>query len=322
MCVLDLAAIKGLRSVRRAEKDQHARAHIAMRDVTAAALTPLPKRGADGEVPGPDQELGELPESPAAEQLKEPDHGAALETAKDEPMTAKVAEPDQEPRGELPESPAAEQLKEPDHGAALETAKDEPLPTLAGAALAPAPAAALAPAPAAALAPAPAAEPIQSPPLEEPTSIEAIEVDGWLAPTQPVGDEVSLDLDQIVDGLPPAEQPQLLLYSSVYLVNGKRPVLAVYDARNDPAELSSRKVKRCAWIRNAPPSLLDAEQTPNKAVCALRDALNPGAVQGSSGVNARMALCTNEAPGESSARLKTAIASGALASLIMEGAPP
>jgi len=288
------------------------------------------KRGADGEVPEPDQEPGELPESPAAEQLKEPDHGAALSTAKGEPMTAGVAEPDQEPRGELPESPAAEQLKEPDHGAALETAKDEPLPTLAGAALAPAPAAALAPAPAAALAPAPAAalapapaaEPIQSPPLEEPTSIEAIEVDGWLAPTQPVGDEVSLDLDQVVDGLPPAEQPQLLLYSSVYLVNGKRPVLAVYDARNDPAELSSRKVKRCAWIRNAPPSLLDAEQTPNKAVCALRDALNPGAVQGSSGVNARMALCTNEAPGESPARLKTAIASGALASLIMEGAPP
>ena len=188
------------------------------------------------------------------------------------------------------------------------------------AALAPAPAAALAPAPAAALAPAPAAEPIQSPPLEEPTSIEAIDVDGWLEPaTQPVGDEVSLDLDP-EENRPTAEQPQLLLYSSGYRINGKRPVLAIYDAHNDPAELSSRRVKRCAWIQNAPPSLLDAEMTPNKAVCALRDALNPGVVQGSSGVNSRMALCTNEAPDQSPARLQAAIASGALASLIMEGA--
>jgi hypothetical protein len=149
--------------------------------------------------------------------------------------------------------------------------------------------------------------------------MDVLMVDGWLN-TQPVGDEESLAVEQaaVEEGLPTAEQPQLLLYSSVYLVNGKRPVLAVYDAHNDPAELSSRKVKRCAWIRNAPPSLLDAEQTPNKAVCALRDALNPGAVQGSSGVNARMALCTNEAPDQSPARLKTAIASGALASLIIE----
>ena len=175
------------------------------------------------------------------------------------------------------------------------------------------------------LTPEAAAERIPSPACEESTSIDFMGVDGWMAQpsTQIVGDGTALDLEPVAleEGVPMAEQPQLLLYSSVYLVNGKRPILAVYDACNDPVELSSRKVKRCAWIRNAPPSLIDAEWTPNKAVCALRDVLRPGAVQGCSGVNARMALCTNEAPDQSPARLKDAIASGALASLILEGAP-
>jgi len=60
------------------------------------------------------------------------------------------------------------------------------------------------------------------------------------------------------------------LYSSVYLVNGKRPILAVYDACNDPVELSSRKVKRCAWIRNAPlaSSTRSGRRTKRSVPCA------------------------------------------------------
>jgi len=112
------------------------------------------------------------------------------------------------------------------------------------------------------------------------------------------------------------------LYSSLYLFGGQRPVLAVCDARNDPVELSSHKVKRCAWIRNAPPSLLGVEGTPNNVACALRDAMRPSAVHGNSGVNVRMALCTNEAPDQRAARLRDAVASGALASLIVGAAPP
>ena len=157
-------------------------------------------------------------------------------------------------------------------------------------------------------------------------SLEAI-VDGWMAQpsAQPGGEGAAVDLEPAALGPAgpggAAEQPQLLLYSSFYRFGGKRPLLAVYDARNDPVELSSHKVKRCAWVRDAPASLIGVEGTPNKAVCALRDAMRPSAVQGKCGVNARMALCTNEAPGESAARLKGAIASGALARLIAQGAP-
>jgi len=56
--------------------------------------------------------------------------------------------------------------------------------------------------------------------------------------------------------------------------------------------------------------------------CALRDAMRPSAVQGNCGMNVRIALCTNEAPGQRAARLRDAIASGAVASLIVRAAPP
>ena len=57
-------------------------------------------------------------------------------------------------------------------------------------------------------------------------------VDGWMAQpsTQPVGDGTALDLEPVAleEGVPTAEQPQLLLYSSVYLVNGKRPMARAF----------------------------------------------------------------------------------------------
>ena len=68
----------------------------------------------------------------------------------------------------------------------------------------------------------------------------------------------------------------------------------MYDAINDPQGLSSRVVKRCAWVKHAPAALLGKIFTPNAAVCALRDALSPGTVKGCSGVNMKVALCINE----------------------------
>ena len=68
---------------------------------------------------------------------------------------------------------------------------------------------------------------------------------------------------------------QMRLYSATSKAR-ERPVLEVYDAENDPLELSSRLVKRCAWVAHAPASLLGKELAgPNVACCELRNALDP-----------------------------------------------
>jgi len=117
------------------------------------------------------------------------------------------------------------------------------------------------------------------------------------------------------------QQPELLLYSSTLCVEDQRqrPVLAIYDATNDPSKLSSRRVKRCFWIRNVPEALRGVVHSPNSAVCALRDALNPGRIKGSSGVNAKEALCVNETG--VAIHLQTVIKNGTLADLITAGVP-
>ena len=107
---------------------------------------------------------------------------------------------------------------------------------------------------------------------------------------------------------------QLILYSATAKTK-HRPILHIYDAINDTDDLSSRVVKRCAWVRHAPASLLGKMFTPNQAVCALRDALNPGAVKGNSGVNMKVALCINEQGRPQ--LLKTVIADKKLASYII-----
>ena len=107
---------------------------------------------------------------------------------------------------------------------------------------------------------------------------------------------------------------QLVLYSATAKTD-RRPILHVYDAINDTNDLSSRVVKRCAWVRHAPASLLGKMFTPNQAVCALRDALNPGAVKGNSGVNMKVALCVNEQGRPQ--LLKTVMAEKKLASYII-----
>ena len=67
------------------------------------------------------------------------------------------------------------------------------------------------------------------------------------------------------------------------------------DAAADPDALSSKKVKRCAFVENAPASLLGKElKGPNAAVCALRAAIDPSkASLGNNGINKNVALCVN-----------------------------
>ena len=76
---------------------------------------------------------------------------------------------------------------------------------------------------------------------------------------------------------------------------GKRPVLHIYDADQDPDSLSSKKVKRCAFVDNAPASLLGVEHKgPNAAVCALRGAVDPSKKSlGNNGINFKVFLCVN-----------------------------
>ena len=89
-------------------------------------------------------------------------------------------------------------------------------------------------------------------------------------------------------------------------------MLHVYDADQDPDALSSKKVKRCAFVENAPASLLGKElKGPNAAVCALRAAIDPSKKHlGNNGINKNVALCVNpEGPPK---LLKGLIASKAL----------
>mgnify|MGYP004056339933 CR=1 FL=1 len=103
----------------------------------------------------------------------------------------------------------------------------------------------------------------------------------------------------------------MVLYA-VAPYKGKRPVLHIYDADQDPDALSSKCVKRCAFVQHAPATLLGVEHKgPNAAVCALRSALDPSkAALGNNGINKNVALCLN-AEGKASL-LKTAIAARSL----------
>ena len=94
--------------------------------------------------------------------------------------------------------------------------------------------------------------------------------------------------------------------------HGKRPVLHVYDADQDPDALSSKKVKRCAFVQHAPASLLGKELAgPNAAVCALRNAIDPSKKHlGNNGINKNVALCVN--PEGKPTLLKGLIAAGKL----------
>ena len=108
-----------------------------------------------------------------------------------------------------------------------------------------------------------------------------------------------------------AAPPQMVLYG-VAKYKGKRPVLHVYDADQDPDALSSKKVKRCAFVEHAPASLLGkALAGPNAAVCALRNAIDPSKKHlGNNGINKNVALCVN-AEGKPTL-LKGLIAAGTL----------
>ena len=288
MLVLDMAAIRGLRSVRRSEKVLCARAPVAARDVTAAMLMPRSKL-CGGEGGGEVPECYQEPPTGAPETMAEglgsqvaPD-GAAPETAtgysttasvavatNDEPLPPRAgaaalvsgAEPIQLPAdAAIPLGPEpiqsqddddaalaldvkpiqsdadaalaieVEQIQSQADAARADDVTDEPSPLQTDQALAiqadPLPSQADA-----TLTPEAAAEPIPSPACEESTSIDFMGVDGWMAQpsTQPVGDGTALDLEPVAleEGVPTAEQPQLLLYSSVYLVNGKRPMARAF----------------------------------------------------------------------------------------------
>ena len=108
-----------------------------------------------------------------------------------------------------------------------------------------------------------------------------------------------------------AATAQMVLYV-VAPYQGKRPVMHIYDADQDPDFLSSKKVKRCAFVDNAPASLLGVEHKgPNAAVCALRGAVDPSKKSlGNNGINKNVALCVNaEGPAQ---LLKKVIAAKAL----------
>lgn len=59
----------------------------------------------------------------------------------------------------------------------------------------------------------------------------------------------------------------------------------VYDAKSDPNALSSRKVSKCEWVAHVPEELIGVSFTPNKAVCALRHALNKKSNLKNAGIN-------------------------------------
>ena len=91
------------------------------------------------------------------------------------------------------------------------------------------------------------------------------------------------------------EEPQLVLYTVSKPKDDKRAVLHVFDAKNDPVNLSSRAVKRVMWAANVPSSILGKEYDgANKACCALRDALDPSKKSlGNNGINFKVFMCLN-----------------------------
>jgi hypothetical protein len=91
-----------------------------------------------------------------------------------------------------------------------------------------------------------------------------------------------------------SDEAQMILYA-IKKVSGKRPQLEIYDAKNDPNELSSKKVKKCVWVSdNVPASVKGIWYTPNQALISLRNALDPSKREiGSNGINAKVNLCTN-----------------------------
>jgi curved DNA-binding protein CbpA len=91
-----------------------------------------------------------------------------------------------------------------------------------------------------------------------------------------------------------AAPPQMILYA-VSPYHGKRPIMHVLDAAQDPDALSSKKVKRCVFVAHAPATLLGVElKGPNAAVCALRAAIDPSKkALGNNGINKNVALCAS-----------------------------
>ena len=91
------------------------------------------------------------------------------------------------------------------------------------------------------------------------------------------------------------EEPQLILYTVSKPKDGKRAILHVFDAKNDPANLSSRVVKRVKWVENVPSSIIGKEYDgANKACCALRGALDSSKKSlGNNGINFKVFLCVN-----------------------------
>jgi len=90
-------------------------------------------------------------------------------------------------------------------------------------------------------------------------------------------------------------EPQLILYTVSEPKDGKRAILHVFDAKNDPTNLSSRVVKRVKWVENVPSSILGKEYDgANKACCALRGALDSSKKSlGNNGINFKVFLCVN-----------------------------
>ena len=69
----------------------------------------------------------------------------------------------------------------------------------------------------------------------------------------------------------------------------------VFDAKNDPINLSSRVVKRVMWAENVPASILNKIfDGTNKACYALRGALDSSKKSlGNNGINFKVFLCVN-----------------------------
>ena len=90
-------------------------------------------------------------------------------------------------------------------------------------------------------------------------------------------------------------EPQLILYTVSKQKDGKRAMLHVFDAKNDPIQLSSRLVKRVKWAENVPTSIFGKEYDgANKACCALRGALDSTKKSlGNNGINFKVFLCVN-----------------------------
>ena len=97
------------------------------------------------------------------------------------------------------------------------------------------------------------------------------------------------------EGKEPTGKPQLILYTVSKQKDGKRAMLHVFDAKNDPIQLSSRLVKRVKWAENVPTSILGKEyDSANKACCALRTALDSSKESlGNNGINFKVFLCVN-----------------------------